>query len=194
MKNKWKFLFLALLSLNLLFMGILIFYLTAPTDDKPLENKTPDPDAVSFKVQSKKEDLDTVINHYLQEENEGVVDYQIHLDEFVNLYGTFPILNQNIEMKLSFAPKALENGDLVLKEEEISLGRFHLPSATVLKIVDDLYQFPDWVTIQPNKEQVYVDLQQLKLKNDIQIKANQFDLKKDQISFTLLVPIESKTP
>ncbi|NMD72265.1 YpmS family protein [Bacillus sp. DNRA2] len=194
MKNKWKFLFLALLSLNLLFMCILIFYLTAPAVDKPLKNKAPDTDAVSFKVQSNKGDLDTVVNHYLQKENEGVIDYQIHLDEFVNLYGTFPILNQNIEMKLSFAPKALENGDLVLKEEEISLGRFHLPSATVLQVVDDMYQFPDWVTIQPNKNQVYVDLQQLKLKSGIQIKANQFDLKKDQISFTLLVPIESKNP
>jgi uncharacterized protein YpmS len=35
-----------------------------------------------------------------------------------------------------------------------------------------------------------VNMQQLKLKSDMKIKANKFDLKNDDIAFTILVPIK----
>ncbi|WP_147533680.1 YpmS family protein [Bacillus marasmi] len=193
MKNIWKSLFLILLSLNILLVTILIIFLTSPAENKPLENTSPDINAVSFLIQGKKKDVNTVINQYLKEQNDGVIDYSIQLDDYVNLFGTFPFLNQNIDMKLVFEPKALENGDLILQERQISIGKLNLPSATVLRIVDSFYKFPEWVTIQPNEEQVYVDLQSLKLKSDVQIVANQFDLKQDQIIFTLLVPVKEQS-
>jgi uncharacterized protein YpmS len=190
MKDKWKSLFFILLCINIAILGMLYYLLTSPIDSKPLDNKTDGANSVPFLIQTNKKDLNIVINQYLQNQSQGPIEYQISLDDYVNLFGTFPIFNQNIQMKVAFEPKALENGDLLLQEKEISVGRLQLPAATVLKFVNDRYQFPEWVTINPGKEQVYVDLQNMDLKSKLQVKVNEFDLKQDDIKFTLLLPIE----
>lgn len=190
MKNLWKSLFFILLSVNIIIVAWLYYYLTAIEETKPIENKNSSTDTVPFVIQTNKADLNRIIHQYLKEESNGVIDYRITLDKYVNLYGTLPVFNQTIDMKVAFEPQALENGDLILKEKEISIGKLKLPPATVLKFVKDRYQFPDWVTIQPDKERVYLDLQKLKLKSDLQVMVNEFDLNEDRIIFTLLVPLE----
>lgn len=189
-KNKWKSLFVILLLLNIGIVLWLYFSLTSTDDVEPLKNSNGSTDAVPFSIRTNKNDLNTIINEYLQNKNKGVMDYQVGLDDYVNLYGTLPVFNQTMNMKVAFEPVALENGDLILKEKEITVGKLKLPPATVLKFVKDRYQFPDWVTIQPDKERVYLDLQKLKLKSDLRVSVNEFDLNEDVIIFTLHVPIE----
>ena len=41
---------------------------------------------------------------------------------------------------------------------------------------------------KPNQKQIYVSLQNMKLKSDIKVKAKKFDLENDDISFILSVP------
>lgn len=190
MKNLWKSLFFILLSVNIIIVAWLYYYLTSTEETKPIENNNSSTDAVPFVIQTNKADLNRIIDRYLKEESNGVIDYHITLDKYVNLSGVLPVFNQTIDMKVAFEPQALENGDLILKEKAISIGKLKLPPATVLKFVKDRYQFPDWVTIQPDKERVYVDLQKMKLKSDLQVMVNEFDLNEDRIVFTLLVPLE----
>lgn len=190
-KNKWKSLFFILAGMNVSVLAIIYIYITVPVENKPVKNKEMTSDRVSFKIETNKQDLNQVIKHYLKEQGEGPIDYLINLDDTVNLYGTFPIFNQNIEMKVTFEPHVLENGNLILQEKSLSIGKMQLPASTVLKFVNDQYKFPEWVTIQPSDEKVHVDLQKMKLKSDLKVKVNEFDLKNDQISFTLLVPINT---
>lgn len=189
-KNKWKSLFVILLLLNIGIVLWLYFSLTSTDEVEPLKNSNGSTDAVPFSIRTNKNDLNKIINQYLQNKKKGVMDYQVGLDDYVNLYGTLPVFNQTMNMKVSFEPVALENGDLILKEKEITVGKLKLPPATVLKFVKDRYQFPDWVTIQHDKERVYLDLQKLKLKSDLRVSVNEFDLNEDVIIFTLHVPIE----
>lgn len=148
-------------------------------------------DHVSFHVKSNKNDLNRLINHYLKEEAaDSPIEYQVVLGDEVELYGTIPFFSEELNMKLTFVPEALKNGDLVLKQKSMAIGRLHLPIAYVLSFISDNYKLPRGVDIRPDDHLVYVHMQQLKLKSDLKIKANKFDLKKDDIAFTILVPVK----
>lgn len=193
MKNKWRigfFILLGLIAAVIIFFYILI---TSPVEEsniEPVKNNAVAND-VAFKVATNKRDLNRVINHYIEEEGKNSeIDYQVLLTDEVELYGTLPLFSEELELRLTFEPKALENGDLVLNQNSISVGRLRLPVSTVLKFVRDSYDLPEAVNIQPDEERVYVSMQRLKLKSDIKVKVNEFDLKKDNIKFTLYVPAD----
>lgn len=192
MKNKWKIGFLVLLGLNLLIILSLFIFLKSPENEikKPKLN-VQDGDYVSFKIQSNKEDLNKLINNYLKKEAKGAhVDYQVNLGNEVELYGTLPFFSEQLNMKLTFEPEALNNGDLILRQKSISIGGFHLPVEYVLKFISENYKLPDGVEIKPSNKLIYVNMQSIKLKSNIKVKVNKFDLKKNNIVFTLLVPVK----
>lgn len=192
-KNKWKigfFILLGLIAASILLFWILI---SMPAEESKIEPDRSNAamDDVAFHVSTNKRDLNRVINHYLEEEmKNSQFEYQVLLTDEVELYGTIPIFSQELELKLTFEPQALENGDLILNQRSISVGRLNLPVSTVLKFVRDSYHLPEAVEIQPKEERVYVSMQRLKLKSDIKVRVNEFDLKKDNIKFTLLVPAD----
>lgn len=192
MKNKWKTLFLILLAINLLVIVTLVVIINIPSfQDERRQDKDYHGEMVHFKIQSNKNDLNKIINHYIESEGlKSPIDYKVLLDHEVELYGTIKVFTQDIEMKLTFEPEALENGDLLLKQKSISIGQLQLPVSYVLKFIRDKYDFPKWVNIQPNDEIIYVALQQMKLKSDIKVKVDKFDLPNDQILFTLMVPTD----
>lgn len=193
MKNKWKLAFIVLLGLLILIMLYLFFMVTAPGEKSKMEpvNNASEQEDVAFKVATNKRDLNRVINHYIEEEGKNSqFDYQVLLTDEVELYGTLPLFSQELELRLTFEPKALENGDLILNQKSISVGKLKLPVSTVLKFVRDSYSLPAAVNIQPEEERVYVSMQRLKLKSDIKVRVNEFDLKKDHIRFTLFVPAD----
>lgn len=146
---------------------------------------------VSFHVKTNKQDLNKLINYYLKEEAaDSPIGYRVILGDEVELYGTLPFFSQELNMKLTFEPEALKNGDLVLKQKSMSIGSLHLPISYVLKFISENYKLPMGVDIRQNDNLIYINMQQLKLKSDIKIKANKFDLKKDDIAFTILVPVK----
>jgi uncharacterized protein YpmS len=192
MKNKWKKGFLLLLGIDLLIVGILSLLILIPATSKDKNKPTRlKGDNISFLVKSNKNDLNMLINHYLkQEAADSPIDYRVILGDEVELYGTLPFFSEKINMKLTFEPEALGNGDLVLKQKSISIGSLNLPVSYVMKFISENYKIPRGVDIRPNDKLVYINMQQLKLNSDIKIKANKFDLKKDDIAFTLLVPVK----
>ncbi|NHC38725.1 YpmS family protein [Bacillus sp. MM2020_1] len=192
MKNKWKIGFLLLFGINLLFTIVMLSLVMFPSNG-PQTSKlnVPMGEHVSFHVKSNKNDLNKLINHYLKEEAaDSPIDYQIILGKEVELYGTLPFFSEELNMKLTFEPKALENGDLVLKQKSMTIGSLHLPISYVLNFISENYKIPKGVDIRPKDKLIYVNMKQLKLKSDIKIKADKFDLKKDDIRFTILVPVK----
>ncbi len=193
MKNKWKIGFLILLGINLLIAIILFSLVLAPSTDKEISKiKNPNTDDyVSFHVKSNKYDLNRLINHYMKEEAaDSPIDYQVILGAEVELYGTLPFFSEELNLKLTFEPEAQKNGDLVLKQKTMSVGKLHLPISYVLNFISENYKLPKGVEIRPNDQLVYIHMQQLKLKSNLKIKADKFDLKKDDIAFTILVPVK----
>jgi uncharacterized protein YpmS len=192
MKNKWKVAFFALLGALIAGFVIILLMVFAPAKDDELpENKANNNREVGFDVRSNKHDLNLIIKHYIEEEGlKGPVEYDVQLKDDVELLGSVPVFTSDIDFKLQFEPKALKNGDILLKQKSISVGALNLPVSYVLKVIRDSYNFPEWVKIQPNEELIYVSLQDMKLKSDIKVRAKEFDLKEDNIMFRLLVPVD----
>ncbi|EKN69483.1 hypothetical protein BABA_08651 [Neobacillus bataviensis LMG 21833] len=191
-RNKWKIGFLLLLGINLLIAIIIFSLVISPLDGKEISKiNSPTGDHVSFHVKSNKYDLNRLINHYLKEEAaDSPIEYRIILGDEVELYGVLPFFSEKLNLKLTFEPIAQKNGDLVLEQKSMSVGKLHLPISYVLNYISENYKLPKGVEIRPNDHLVYVHMQQLKLKSDLQIKADKFDLKKDDIGFTILVPMK----
>ncbi|WP_019155871.1 YpmS family protein [Robertmurraya massiliosenegalensis] len=190
MTDKWKKRFFLLLGLIILFVLVVLIMVNMPIKDKGLSPIADEQEEnVQFQIQATKSDLNKIMNHYIEEEGlTSPIAYEVLLNDEVELYGTMKVFTQDIEMKLTFEPEALDNGDVILKQKSISIGQIQLPVSYVLKFIRDQYDFPEWVSIQPNDELVYVSLQRMKLKSDVKVRVNKFDLVNDDIQFSLLVP------
>lgn len=191
-RNKWKIFFFIIFGINIvviLTLGSLIMFPQAEAHDNQFEHTPELANNVNFDITTTKADLNKIINHYLnsQDFNDGF-SYEIKLKDDVELHGTLTFFNKNIPLQLSFEPKALENGDLLLEQKEMKIGDLPLPVPFVLKFVNDNYKFPEWVKLNPKDQSIYVSLQTMKLKSNLRVRANQVDFAQDAIDFTLIVP------
>ncbi|HEY4552452.1 MAG TPA: YpmS family protein [Bacillaceae bacterium] len=191
-KNKWKIAFIVLLAANLAILASLGLLLFLSGEQEPVPEQTADEQPYAeFLIQSGKKDLTKLINHYIEKEGlNGPINYEVLLNDEVELYGEVKFFSQMLQLKMTFEPEALENGDLILRQKTVSLGDVKLPVAYILKFIKDSYKLPEWVIIQPNDKQVYVALQKMELNNGIHVRAQEFNLKEDIISLKMLVPAD----
>jgi uncharacterized protein YpmS len=193
-KNRWKAAFLTLLVIIIIFIIIIGSMVFNPggKDSMPKTSSLNNDNYVEFHVNTNKDDLNKLINHYIDKEGlNGPINYNVYLRKDVELYGTIPVFSENIRLKMTFEPEVLNNGDLILKQKSISIGKLNLPVSYVLKFIRNSYKLPTWVIIQPDQKMVYVELQKMSIgSGDMKARIDKFNLKDDDISFTLLFPTE----
>lgn len=188
-RTKWKTWFFILLAGNIVVIGLILLFMMRPVKDKPLPPSLSENPEIQFEVKTTRNDLTQFINQYL--ERKGLTKtyhYEVYLTNDVELYGKLPFFNRQLDLKLTFKPFTTKNGDLILKQESISIGTIQLPVAYVMNLIDHRYKTPKWVDIQPKDQSIYVALHEIKWQSDIQVKAKSFDLQHNQISFLLTVP------
>ena len=190
----WKRLFILLLGLNVALVFLLFTFFLFMINDTGNETKIPTIDStekqVALQIKTNKQDLNRVINHYLETELSSTYDYKVLLTDQVELYGAIPIFNEELNVKLTFEPKSLENGDLELQQKNMSIGNLSLPPSLVLKFIQNSYSLPEWIMIQPSKEKIYVSLNNFKLKSNFKVLVDEFNLKDDDIRFSLQLPMD----
>ena len=190
----WKRLFILLLGLNVALVFFLFTFFLFMINDTGNETKIPTIDLtqkqVALQIKTNKQDLNRVINHYLEKELSSTYDYQVLLTDQVELYGAIPIFNEELNVKLTFEPKPLENGDLELQQKNMSIGNLSLPPSLVLKFIQNSYSLPEWIMIQPSEEKIYVSLNTFKLKSNFKVLVDEFNLKDDDIRFSLQLPMD----
>jgi uncharacterized protein YpmS len=189
MSNKWKISFITLVVVNTAVL-VTIAYLIGIFSPQAIEysqNRTSN-DNIHFKITSSKTQLNDLISQHLAENNKGnKIKYHVVLGDELKLIGTITAFGKDVSLFMNFEPKVRRNGDLILVEKSIKIGRLHLPDRKVLQYIKDKYDFPEWIIVQPDRKEVYVALNSLRLKNNIKIKANTFDLLEDDISFDVSI-------
>lgn len=192
--KKWKMSFLGLLALNIVVIGLLIIPMLMPAGENKntyeSENKFNAVSGVELDVLTNKIELTRLINSYLKKESKNQpLEYKVLLDEDVLLIGTIQAFNKEIDLEMRFEPFATPNGDLLLEQKSISLGQISIPVSFVLTYIKENYALPEWVNINPKDRTVYVSLTNMKLKSDVKVRVNTFNLDNDDISFKLEVPV-----
>ncbi|KIL47985.1 YpmS family protein [Jeotgalibacillus campisalis] len=191
MKNKWKVSFLVLTAVIIVILIYVLYLLFQPVEQKPDADSVPaaPPESqAEFNVTTTKEDLTIVANRFLEEELNGQIDFSVALDDLVALQGSLPVFNSEIDFLMTFDAQAMENGNLLLTQESLSLGALSLPVSNVLKFIGDSYKFPEWVNIQPNDQEIIIQVTEIDVAAGLNVKTNQFNLRDNDISFSIYVP------
>ncbi|WP_096154384.1 YpmS family protein [Bacillus sp. FJAT-45066] len=189
--KSWKSSFFILLIVNIIIALTVSFLIFLPNGNKIMFNKNEDErKRVGFTIQSNKEDLNDLIDYYLKRETKRPLNYDVTLTDRVELRGEITVFERNIPLTMTFVPEVQENGDVILNQDSMSIGRLQVPVAMVLKYVADNYPLPEWVTISPSEQLIYVGITELKLQGDTKVKLVNFDLEKDDLVFRLYVPVE----
>ncbi|GEN53395.1 YpmS family protein [Halobacillus faecis] len=190
LNNKWRtsFWLLALINLGVVIWLVALVFLPSSYTIVNVDQEKESPDA-EFTIVSTKENMEQLANEYLSElSTQTVFDYSITLDRNVTLSGNIKAFDQVIPINVELHPEVQENGDLVLRQEKISLGKLPLPNKKVLEFVKDNYNLPEWVIVNPNEENIYVAVTQMDTASNFNVKVDRFNLNSNQLAFKIAVP------
>ncbi|GGC96883.1 hypothetical protein GCM10007216_29590 [Thalassobacillus devorans] len=192
-KNKWKVLFLALAALNIgiVFWILAMIFLPTSYTLVNVENQEQS-DEAEFTIVSTKENLEQLVNEFLNElPSDEDMNFSVSLERNVELKGNIKAFDQKIPLTVSFEPIVQENGDVILQQEGISLGKLPLPNKKVLEYVDKSFDLPEWVIVNPNEENIYVAVTDMKPASNFDLRVDRFNLKTNQLAFKIRVPNQS---
>ncbi|HEL2277655.1 YpmS family protein [Streptococcus suis] len=179
--NIWKWLFLAQLAL-LIGCGI-VLYTRIQTDREDLTKlvQTSGEDTKVGTFSTNREQLNQTITNYLKEYQTEEFSYQLFItSQQVVFEGSYQIFGVTIPLYIYFQPSKMEDGSILLRIIEISVGSLSLPKAEVLAYLQKNYKLPAFVKIDSEQAQVQVQLTELKNKFGLYGKANTIDLYNDQ--------------
>ena len=193
LNNKWRtsFWLLALINVGVVIWLVALVFLPSSYTIVNVDQEKESPDA-EFTIVSTKENMEQLANEYLSElSTQTVFDYSISLDRNVTLSGNIKAFDQVIPINVELHPEVQKNGDLVLRQEKISLGKLPLPNKKVLEFVKDNYNLPEWVIVNPNEENIYVAVTQMDTASNFNVKVDRFNLNSNQLAFKIAVPSNS---
>ncbi|SFM18239.1 Uncharacterized protein YpmS [Gracilibacillus orientalis] len=189
--TNWKKLFVTLGSINiLLIVGIVLFiFWPVPGAEPPEKVFLEEESGAEFTIRSSKDNLNELVNAYIEKlPKPANIQYSLRLDEEVHMMGTVEAFSTEVPVNISFEPIVQENGDIILQSTGMSLGLLRLPQDRILQYVSSRVETPEWITINPKEEQIYIAITQMELRSNFHIRAQQIDLVKDNISFRIKVP------
>jgi len=191
----WKKRFYLLITINAIILFILAIYLYTPIPKKDLEiasDQYKSEESSQFVVRTTKQNLNNLVNAYLDKVLSNTEhQFSINLDEDVQLFGELPVFSSTVPLLAHFEPIVQDNGDLVLKQKSISVGQLKLPNKKIMKYIDDYLPTPEWVIIDPSKEEVYVKITEMDIKSNFRIAVEQFDVEANNIAFKIEVPYKT---
>ncbi|MFF2794080.1 YpmS family protein [Lysinibacillus xylanilyticus] len=190
--NKWKFAFFALAGTVLFAILLVVFLATRPVDGVNFAESSKDESEVKgnvLVVQTTTKELESISKKYLKDAGSPLpLDFTIGDD--IQLSSTLKVFYTEIQISMNFDPIVDEKGNIILKQTGMNVGLLNIPPETTMKIMRDTVDFPSWITINPNKEEIYIDLSRINIASGSRIKAKELDLPKDKILLELIVPGE----
>lgn len=192
MKNKktiWKWLFLALLAINLGIFAFISSRLFNVRDQQSLRQVSKPKETTEVaKITTNRDQLNQLINTYLQDFQTSDMSYKFYLSNSqAVLEASYQLFGQKIPLYIYFEPLALNDGSVALQVKSVSAGSLNLPTSAVLAYVKSSIKLPAFVEVLPTKDQVILHLPQLTLADNLYLKANQLDLVSGNFTFNLMI-------
>lgn len=190
----WKQLFFGLLILNVLTIVTILGLIFWPVQDDRHEiaQMVDEVDSSEFIVRTTKKNLNELINAYIDkflwQTNHR---YIVTLDDDVHLLGEIPVFSTTVPLSIHLEPIVQDNGDIVLKQKSISVGLLQLPNQKIMEYIKKYLTMPDWVTVQPKDESIYVAISEMDIKSNFQVAVENFDLEANNLAFKIKVPYKT---
>ncbi|MCG1029185.1 YpmS family protein [Virgibacillus halodenitrificans] len=192
-KSKWKKLFFTLLIVNILLVVVFVSLIFWPVSKKEyaVKEETSAEDSSVFVVRTTKNNLNELVNAYIGELNDSKHQYKIELEEDVHLIGELPVFSSTVPLSVHLEPLVQENGDIILKLKSISVGLLQLPNKKIMEYMGKYLPMPEWVTVNPKEEEIYVAVTDMKIKSNFEVAVEQIDLDANNLAFKIKVPYKT---
>lgn len=185
--NKWKIAFFLLAGAVLLLIGLITFLLLSPAEDVV----KPSPQQVEGNVvvmETTVEEFESIARQYIGSSlNDSPLPVEFDMNDRIQLFSTFTIFNVEVPITMDFDPIVEEDGNITLKQTEVNVGKLNIPPTTVLKLLNDSVDFPDFITVDANKAQIYVDLSRINIANGSRVRAKEIDFANDKILLEIII-------
>ncbi|MDO4634954.1 MAG: DUF2140 family protein [Streptococcus sp.] len=185
--NLWKWGFIVLFAVNCGFFVLIGSRLLQKPSDLTQIKKTKRVATTKIgTLVTTKEQLNTAINSYLVDYQSSNTQYQTYITNSGILFETtYTLLGYKTPLSLYLQPYRLETGAIQLKITSFTVGTLSLPESEVLQYIKSSVKLPDFVEIIPKKSVININLQNIKIKEKLIIKAKTVDLINDKITFDL---------
>jgi uncharacterized protein YpmS len=193
-KSKWKKLFYSLLAINVVVVIILLALIFWPVPDAsyPENEATSQDESSEFVVRTTKQNLNDLINAYTDQLLKGTSHhYRIELDEDVHLIGELPVFSTTVPLSAHLEPLVQENGDIILKQKSISIGLLELPNRKIMEYIGKYLPMPDWVTVNPKEEEIYVAVTEMDIRSNFEVGVEHIDLEANNLAFRIRIPYQT---
>ncbi|RNC99407.1 DUF2140 family protein [Lysinibacillus halotolerans] len=191
MVNKWKVAFFLLIGTIIILVAIFIFWAASPGEDVQIgrESITAQPTDSVLLVETTAEDFEKIVLKFLENELKSTsLPVDIVVGDAIILKSELTVFGVTVPFSMEFDPIVNEDGNVQLKQTSVNVGKLNIPPVTVLKLMNDAVEFPQWIVVRPNEEEIFVDLSNLSLPSGAHIKAKEIDLENNYILLEVIVP------
>lgn len=187
--NMWKVAFLTLAGAIVLAVAGVIYLVTADAE----EVARPEPavlDGNVITVQTTAKEFEAIAKQYLGDSlDKSPLPVEIEVNNQIQLFSTLTVFGVDVPITMNFNP-IVDEGNIVLEQTAVNVGKLNIPPKTVLKLMQDSIDFPSWITVDPNDEEIFVDLSRINIASGSRVRAKEIDLPKDHIVLEVVVPAE----
>ncbi|MCR6106157.1 YpmS family protein [Salipaludibacillus agaradhaerens] len=185
--NKWRNAFFILTATVVLVImsavGWLYFGLPNTSSNDFVPPHISDKEGASFSVETSTEDLNFWLQNKLNNE-EGTEFYSIYIDDAVYFEATVDAFGITLPIYMILSPHVTDEGNIELLEESFSVGNISLPSTRVFELIESRTDLPEWISVIPNEQKLYVNVRE-GMSENVEIKVTSFDLSLDDIEFDI---------
>lgn len=183
--------FFLLAGLVVLAIGSLFYLATSDTPQMALkEPLAMEGNVVTVETTAK--EFESIAKQYLHDAmKKSPAPVELVVDEKIYLYSTLTVFNIDVPIQMDFNP-VVSNGNIILEQQAVHVGKINIPPKTVLKLMNDAVTFPSWITVQPNDEEIYVDLSRVNIASGSRVRAKEIDLANDKIVLQVVIPSKTK--
>lgn len=186
--NKWKIAFLALASIVILIIVSFIYLAISPTDYTELPKANTYPEENVLIVQTTTKEFESIAQKYLADAvKDQAMDVRLKVEDQIYIFSELIIFGITLPIQMDFDP-VVYDGNIRLQQTKVHVGKKDIPPRTVLKLLNDAVDFPDWIVVRPNEEEIYIDLSRLNIADGNRVRAKEIDLVGDKILLEIIVP------
>lgn len=180
--NIWFYLFWSIVLFIIIFLfSIYYFIFLNQTSVSPARNAVNSSNA-TFNITFTKKQINSISKKYFEDRKIKNLTVDVENDG-IYLYGNQKVFGSNINFGLLTKAQVIKNGNLLLKPRKLVAGSLPLPIPIVLSYVKATENIPAFIKIDPKRNEIFVDMNELPTGRIFAFKAEEINLKQDRIIF-----------
>ncbi|MBB1062742.1 YpmS family protein [Limosilactobacillus fastidiosus] len=187
--NWWKWAFIVLVLIIVVSSGVILHRATAPASQPEMVQSTKNNDS-SLVVELNRKQVNALSANYLDNFlKDNKIKYNFMVGEkYATLVGNTKFLGTKVRFAINFIPERTKQGNVLLRARGLSVGRLNIPIKFVMGYIAKNYNIPKWVSINPKKKTVLLDLNRYSKNRQLKYSAQEIDMQNGHFKFLITVP------